>query len=299
MKVLATKTAILLTAISISVSAYSHDKDEDADDPKDTPEKAEANAAAPAPAAGGEADIGDQATDPTAPLMSLRLQNQYTASYRNADSYGNAGIFQAVIPVKMPFKTMPSMIMRFTMPYVTTPRVNGNRSSGMGDSSLLQLLVTDWLPKGQVFAWGPAWTIPIAGDNQATGSGQWQAGPAMVYMNSKTPKLQWGVLMFQQWDFAKARKDANSVSTLNIQPILTKHLNKGWYIAPPDVAQTYNFKTNTWTLALGGVVGRVFPVGGKPTQIYGGIYYNPIDKEGAVSSKWTLKFNWSFLLPVK
>ena len=308
------KTAILFSLLLISFSAYSLDADEEAEPAKEPSEKAEASdtaqersfsqqvASKPPQVMEHEkhGDLGAAATDPTAALLSFRLQNQYTSSYRNAEGYGNAALFQAVIPAKMPFKTVPSLIQRFTLPYVTTPNVNGSgHKTGMGDSGLLQLFVTDWLGKGQVFAFGPAWTIPTAGDNEATGSGQWQVGANFVYMNSKTPQLQWGVLMFNQRDFAKTRDNAKDVSTLNIQPIFTKHFDKGWYVAPPDVPQTYNFKTNTWTLALGGVVGRVFPVAGKPTQIYGGIYYNPVSENDIVSSKWTFKFNWSFLIPMK
>lgn len=292
------KTFVVCSALAISVSAYSLDSDEDAEPAKDASAKTEASGKAPMHHE-KHGNLGNAATDPTAALLSFRLQNQYTASYRNAKGYGNAALFQAVIPTKLPFKTVPSLVQRFTMPYVTTPNVNGTgHRTGMGDSGLLQLFVTNWLPKGQVLALGPAWTIPTAGDNEATGSGQWQVGPNVVYMNSNTPKLQWGVLAFHQWDFSKTRDNAKDVSTLNIQPIFTKHFDKGWYVAPPDVPQTYNFETNTWNLAIGGVVGRVFPVLGKPTQIYGGVYYNPIDKEGAVTSKWTFKFNWSFLIPL-
>jgi len=166
------KTAILFSLLLISFSAYSLDADEEAEPAKASSAKAEASDQ------GGmhhekHGDIGAAATDPTAALLSFRLQNQYTSSYRNAEGYGNAALFQAVIPTKMPFKTVPSLIQRFTLPYVTTPNVNGSgHKTGMGDSGLLQLFVTDWLGKGQVFAFGPAWTIPTAGDNEATGSGQ-------------------------------------------------------------------------------------------------------------------------------
>ena len=313
LKSLIAKSAILLGALLFSVSAYSLDSDADAEPPKEPAEKAEASdttkersfsqqvASKPPHPMEHEkhGNLGNAATDPTAALLSFRLQNQYTSSYRNAEGYGNAALFQAVIPSKMPWKTVPSLVQRFTLPYVTTPNVNGQgHKTGMGDSGLLQLFVTKWLPKGQVLALGPAWTIPTAGDNEATGSGQWQVGPNIVYMNTNTPKLQWGFLAFHQWDFAKTRDNAKDVSKLNIQPIFTKHFDNGWYVAPPDVPQTYDFEADRWTLAIGGVVGRVFPVLGKPTQIYGGVYYNPIDKDDAVTSKWTFKFNWSFLIPL-
>ena len=253
LKSLIAKTAILLGALLISVSAYSLDSDADAEPQKEPAEKAEASdssqerhisqqmAGHPA-----KANLGEQATNPVAPLLSFRLQNGYTSSYRNADGYGNVFTLQMVIPAEMPWKTVPEMLTRVTIPYITTPDVNGQgHKTGTGDTSMINFFVTEWLPKGQVLAIGPAWTIPTAGDNEATGSGQWQVGPNMVYLNTNTPKLQWGFLAFQQWSFSKTRDNAKSVSTFNIQPIATKHFNKGWYIGPPDIAQIYDFKNDT------------------------------------------------------
>lgn len=36
--------------------------------------------------------------------------------------------------------------------------------------------------------------IPTAGDNDHTGNGKWQLGPAFVYFNQQIPQLQWGAL---------------------------------------------------------------------------------------------------------
>lgn len=244
------------------------------------------------------ASLAEQATNPTALLMSFRLQDAYSPSYRNADSYGNTATFQAVIPSKLPWKTVPAIINRWTMPYVSTPRVNGeSRGTGFGDSFFNNFFNTTWLPKGHMFAFGPTWVIPTAGDNEKTGSGQWSAGPSVVYLNTKTPSIQWGALVYQVWDFAEARKNAQDVSTLYIQPVFTKHFNRGWYISTPDSPQSYNFETSTWTLNLGGVVGRVMKLGAQPVQLWAGIYANPISKDDVVNARWTFKFNISFLMP--
>jgi hypothetical protein len=148
-----------------------------------------------------------------------------------------------------------------------------------------------------VWGVGPAFTFPTAGDNEFTGSGQWQAGPAAVVMVTPVPGVQLGGLLFQQWDFHETRSDAGDVSLLNFQPIVFKHFDGGWYIGAPDVPQTYNWKTNDWSLNLGATVGRVGPIGGRPMQIYGGVYYNTEDNEGSVSSEWIVKLNVGFLFP--
>ena len=40
------------------------------------------------------------------------------------------------------------------------------------------------------------------------------------------------------------------------------------------------------------------PVGGQPMQIFGGVYYNPEEKdEGRISPEWTFKFQVGWLFP--
>jgi len=250
--------------------------------------------AAPASAA----DLGEQATNPIANLMSLRLQYQNSPSVYNADSSQQAGIFQAVVPFELSSKTFPMLVTRWTTPYVQTPDLGPGigKKDGLGDTSGLAFLVKPVAP-GHTIAFGTSMTIPTAGDNEFTGAGQWQLGPSAVYLNTKTPKLQWGLLAFQNWDVASSRSDAEDVSILSLQPILTKHFSGGWYVGAPDLPQTYDFEKNAWTLNLGAQVGRVFPLGKQPVQVFGAVYYNSEEDNELVSGEWTIKANISFLLP--
>jgi hypothetical protein len=86
------------------------------------------------------------------------------------------------------------------------------------------------------------------------------------------------------------------VSKLSIQPILTHHFGKGWFVGSPDNPQVYNFKTNEWTLQLGPQVGRVFKIGKQPVKLFGAVYHNPIDND-AVAPEWTAKVGLTFLFP--
>ena len=249
----------------------------------------------------GGASLAEKATNPTAFLMQMRFQDAYTPSYRNADSYGNAALFQGVIPTKLGWGSSAEvMINRVTMPYVTTPEIegvnNGRHATGMGDTLLNTWFITSWMPKGNTLVWGSTITIPTAGDNEHTGAGQWQAGPTMAYVNTNTPSWQWGGMFYQQWDFSSTRSDAEDVSVLSIQPIITKHFKGGWYISGPDTPNSYNFETNKWTLALGAVVGRVMNWGSQPMQYFAEATYNPVSNKDAPTPEWTFKVNVSFLL---
>ncbi|MGR8920852.1 MAG: transporter [Gammaproteobacteria bacterium] len=250
----------------------------------------------------GAEDLGEAATNPVSNLIQFRLQDQYTPSSQNADGYANAALIQTVVPLPglaSRFESLRGIVTRTTVGYVSTPRLPGGigRRSGLGDTSVLAFAVPKAAPAKTVWGFGPALTIPTAGDNDFTGAGQWQAGPAAVVMVTPKPGLQVGGLVFHQWDFADTRKSAQDVSTLYLQPILTKHFDKGWYVAAPDTPSTYNFETKEWALNLGAVLGRVFPVGGRPMQIFGGLYYNPIDNDESVTTDWTVKFQLGWLFP--
>ncbi|MEP4484193.1 hypothetical protein [Marinobacter alexandrii] len=252
--------------------------------------------------ASADGDLGAAATNPVANLVQFRIQNQYAPESYNADSWSNATLMQMVAPLPSiadKFDALQGIVTRTTVPFVSTPKLdNGiNRKNGLSDTQMQVFFVPEKSPKKTVWGIGPAFTFPTAGDNEFTGSGQWQAGPAAVAMVTPVPGVQLGALVFQQWDFHETRSDAKDVSILNVQPIIFKHFDGGWYIGGPDVPQTYNWETNDWTLALGGTVGRVGPVFGKPMQLYGGVYYNTENNDEQVSSEWIFKVNFGFLFP--
>jgi hypothetical protein len=245
------------------------------------------------------ADLASQATNPVAPLMSFRAQYQNSPSYYNADSYSQAVIGQAVIPVPLDSKAVPLLITRTTISYLSTPDLGEpvNRKHGFGDTALLTFFIPNFGLKGHTFGFGASVGIPTGGDNEFTGSGQWTLGPTAVYLNTKTKGIQWGLLAFQDNDVSSTRSDAADINKISLQPIFTWHLKKGWYVSAPDLPQVYDNETNEWSTNIGAVVGRVFPWRHQHLQMFGGVYYNSEDNDDIVAGEWTLKFNVSFLLP--
>jgi hypothetical protein len=196
---------------------------------------------------------------------------------------------------------VPLLITRTTLPYISTPNFDApidDRKHGFGDTTILGLLSPKLKAKGVQVGFGPTLVIPTAGDNEFVGSGKWQAGPSALYINMKTPKIQWGIFAFQLWDFASSDSGSGrqGVSKLSIQPFITMHFDKGWYVGTPEVPQTYDFKADKWTWALGPQVGRVTKLGKMPVKLFGAFYYNPEDDNGP-NAEWTAKFNITFLFP--
>ena len=248
--------------------------------------------------AGG--DLGEAATNPVSNLIQFRLQNQHIWENHNADSWANAAIVQTVVPLPSlanKFDSLKGIVTRTTLPYVSTPELEGvGRRHGMGDTNFLGFVVPKASPKNTVWGIGPALNIPTGGDDRFTGSGTWQGGPAAVVMATPKKGLQVGALVFHVWDFYDIRSDAADVSTTFVQPILTQHFDKGWYVSLPDTPQNYDWEDEDWTYNIGGVLGRVFPVAGQPMQIFGGVYYNPEENDGP-AAEWTFKFQLGWLFP--
>ena len=80
------------------------------------------------------------------------------------------------------------------LPYVSTPDLGSpvHRKHGFGDTTFLAEVIPKLGLKGQTIGMGFSSVIPTAGDNDNTGNGKWQLGPALVYINQQIQKFQWG-----------------------------------------------------------------------------------------------------------
>ena len=251
------------------------------------------------PPTGGHSNLAAAATNPIANLIQFQIQNSYSPSNYNSDGYSNVGIIQPVVPIKMPWEKVPLLVTRTTLPYVSTPDLDGGigRKDGFGDIVTQGYFLPKLKTKGVAVGMGYNLTIPSAGDNDYVGSGKWSIGPGAVYLNMQTPTWQWGFLGYSSFSFASDNADRSYVSNVSLQPILTKHFSEGWYASLPDVPQTYDFRTNNWTLALGPRVGKVTKFGKQPVNLFGAIYYNPLDNDDEVAAEWTFKVNLTLLFP--
>ena len=261
--------------------------------PHESPHKAE-------PPTDGHKNLAEAATNPIANLVQLQLLNSYNWDNHNSDGYSNVMTVQPVIPLKLPWESVPVLITRTTIPYVWTPDFGEpiGRKNGLGDINMLMLGVPKLEAKGIEMGFGFNSVIPTAGNNDYTGSGKWQLGPSMLYINMRTPKLQWGLFAYQLWDIASSdgNSDRPGVSKLSLQPFITYHFGEGWFVGSPDTPQTYDFKSEKWTLALGGQLGKVTKFGKQPVKLFGEVLYNPIDDNGP-TAEWTAKVGLTFLFP--
>ena len=249
------------------------------------------------PPTGGHSSLAAAATNPIGNLIQLQLQDQYNWSNYNSDGYSNSAIIQPVVPVKLPWESVPLVVTRTTLSYVSTPDLGDpvGRQNAWGDLSIIAPVIPKTKAKGVMYGLGPALSIPTA-SNDFTGSGKWSAGPVAVYFNGRTKGWQWGVLGWHLWDFA-GDNDRESVSTTFAQPFIVKHFEKGWYAGTPDVPGTYNWETDNWTFPLGLRVGRVTKLGKQPVNLFGEVFGSPGDEGDAALPRWSAKISFTLLFP--
>jgi hypothetical protein len=261
-------------------------------EPHEAPHKAE-------PPTGGHSGLADAATNPIANLIQFQIQNQYTPNNNNVSGSSNAFILQPVIPIKLSSEAVPLLVTRTTLPYINTPDFDGGigTQEGFGDLVAQGYFIPKLETKGVMVGIGYNLTVPTAGSNDFTGSGKWSLGPGLVYFNLQTPGFQWGVLNYSSFSFASQDTDRSHVSSTNIQPIATWHWGEGWYAGLPDVPQVYNFKTDHWTTAIGGKLGKVLKFGAQPVNLFGQVTYNSEDHDNEISPEWSYKSNMTFLFP--
>ena len=247
--------------------------------------------AAHAATAAGEGAAGQSleqaASDPTASLMSVQVQDIYAGAYhRLDDESGNTILLRSAVPF-----TTGSLehIARATLPFVT--------DSPSGESGLSDLVLFDLIKFEKSWGrWGvgPVLLAPTATDD-AIGADKWAIGPAIGFV-ARSNKLMWGLFNQNLFSFA-GDSDREDVNVSILQPIVNYSLPDKWSIGTSEMNVTYDWEKDAWTaLPLGVKLARLVKFGKLPVQFAGGYEYNFADDY--VAPKWTLNFTVKFLFPV-
>lgn len=231
--------------------------------------------------------LDQAASDPTASLMNVQLQNLYSGEYHNLeDESGN--IFQ--VRSAIPFTTGEfNHIARATLPIVTD---SPSGESGVGDLVLFDLIAFDK-------SWG-RWGVGLVGlfptaSDDKLGSGKWGAGPAVGFV-ARNPKVMWGVFNQNLFSFA-GDSDRDDVGASIIQPIFNVSLANKWSIGVSEMNITYDWEKSDWTsLPLGIKLNKMVRLGKLPTMFSGSYEYN--FQDDYVSPEWTINFTVKFLFPI-
>jgi len=239
----------------------------------------------------GDESLAAKATDPTAMLTQVQIQNVFVPKSIKADGYANQFIIQPVIPV-VQRSWMPSrMVVRPTVPILTTPETGG---SGIGDSTVLAPFVWDTEDKSATYGIGPAVILPTATDDR-TGEGQWQGGPAAVYIYKGIKGIQVGGVVYNVWDMW-GDNDRKAINKLYAQAILNVHWGEGWYVGLGDFLYSVDWLNGDQVTAPVSVkLGKVVQIGKSKYNIFIAPFYTA--EHGDAGPLWGIKLNITLLLP--
>lgn len=235
----------------------------------------------------GGQSLEQAASDPTASLMSVQIQDVYAGSYHNLDDEsGNTILLRSAVP----FATGSlKHIARATLPIVTD---SPSGESGLSDLVLFDLIVFNE-PWGR-WGVGPVMLFPTASDEKL-GADKWAIGPAIGFV-ARSPGLMWGLFNQNLFSFA-GDDDREDVNVSILQPIINYSLPDKWSIGTSEMNVTYDWEKDRWTaLPLGLKLAKLVKFGAMPVQFSGAYEYNFADDE--VAPEWAINFTVKFLFPL-
>jgi hypothetical protein len=216
-------------------------------------------------ASSDEESLAVRENDPTANLTQFKIQDVYTPAEYGTNAQPNTLQIRPLLAVRPQLLTPLEQLIRPTIQVVTVPRNKGaTTTTALDDFQLLDLLVMPWPnAKETSFRWGigPYFVFPTS-TSQFTGHGAWQMGPAGAFGYRGIPRLQIAGLFQQATSFAYSSSHSVPVSSLQIQPMLSYQLGRGWYLKSSDATWTINWRHKTSTeMPLSAGFGKVWRFG--------------------------------------
>jgi hypothetical protein len=92
--------------------------------------------------------------------------------------------------------------------------------------------------------------------------------------------------------------DDDKVNLFTWQPFVNYNLDGGWYLttSPLITANWEADSDNTWTVPVGGGVGRIMRFGRQPVNLSLAGFYN-VEKPDDIGPEWSIRFTLQLLLP--
>ena len=253
----------------------------------------------PAAKAEGGGDLRSAVQNPISSLISLPFK--FTFDYGAPNGEASFLNIQPVVPITVGDW---NLVNRAIIPLIDSPGevagtpgipnpVEGDGATGLGDINY-SLFFSPVNYDKAIWGVGPSISIPTATSDQL-GSEQWSAGPTGVVLFQ--PK--WGTvggLVRHLWSFA-GESDRDNVNQSLFEPFINYNLPKGWYLIS-DIIIIANWQAdsnNTWTVPLGGGVGKLFKIGNQAINARTEAYYNVEKPDNAPDWQWG--FTIQFLFP--
>lgn len=236
--------------------------------------------------AASDEELARAAQNPIASLISVPIQSNNDFDWGPEEGWLSVNNIQPVIPFELGDDW--NLVTRTIVPIVSQPGLmeGQGRKTGLGDALFTAFLV----PKDSgrwIWGIGPAIQLPTATDDRL-GKQEWGAGASFV-MLTMPGKWVLGGLVSNVW--------GDDINLFTLQPFVNYNLDKGWYLTSSPII-TRDRKASSgqsWTVPIGGGVGRIFRVGSQPMNAQAQLYYN-VEKPGIVGD-WGLRLQLQFMFP--
>jgi hypothetical protein len=240
-------------------------------------------------------DPGDLARKSQNPVSNMAVLPFQWNSYFQTGPKGKTQNVLLIEPA-VPFKLNEdwNFIARPIIPLINQPPFTDSqdREYGLGNIQFEGFFAPNDKLGDWIVAFGPILEFPTNTDDQL-GSDNWSAGPAFVALKMEGPWV-YGSLITHLWSYAGSDPEVNLTS---LNPFVNYNLKDGWYVVSSPV-MTANWSadsSNTWTVPVGGGIGRVFHIGKQAVNARVSAYYNVETPD--TGSDWQLQFQLSFLFP--
>ena len=256
----------------------------------------------PAAATPGAAKLAQEFNDPLTTLPQVFVQDAYTPANYGTHAQTNQVIARLIVPRIPRYSLLPFVqLIRPSFSVVTVPEGKGRATrTEFGDMALFDLAVIPWPGEGSglLMGVGPVFVFPTATDRVA-GQGAWQVGPAFGSIYKGIPGFLFGCLIQNPVSFAYTSRDRQSVGALLIQPIVMKHLGRGFYVKSGDATWTINWRQGTATtlplsLGLGYVLLRP---GSPPFNFFVSGEWMAYRHDAPVAPHTTVRFGMTIAFP--
>jgi hypothetical protein len=224
-------------------------------------------------------------------LLKTRLPCRQRSRYKPLSANGLN--IQPVFPLSL--NEDWNLITRTIIPYIRQPEIfpGSGREAGLGDVNITCFLSPTESGK-VIWGVGPILSIPTASD-ELLGTEKWSAGPSAVVLSMNGPWI-YGALINNLWSFA-GKDSRRDVSQMLLQPFLNYNMEGGWYLTSSPII-TANWKadgSNTWTVPLGGGIGKIVRIGKLPVNMQLQGFYHFESPDGGPD--WAVRFQFQFLFP--
>jgi len=261
--------------------------------------RAQAEAEAPDPAV---VKLAEEFSDPLTTLPQIFMQDAYTPANYGTAASTNRVIVRAIIPRIPRYSLLPFVqLVRPSFSLVTVPTGRGGATrTAFGDMQLFDLGVIPWPGRetGLLMGVGPTFVFPTATERPA-GQGAWQVGPAFAAIYKGIPTFLLGVLIQSPISFAYTSHDRRSVGTLLLQPIVLRHLWRGFYVKSGDASWTIDWRNSgAMTLPLSFGVGYVLVrKGAPPLNFFVSGEWMAYRHDAPVAPQTTVRFGMTIAFP--